>query len=121
MRDSDGGEGVDVGNGSGFRRTWTLAEHGWRASGRRGGGPQVLGLPFVEIRSWKELVTWSGGETEPRSRVVGTAGGFLDVRRWQPREGQELLVGGGVGGCRRQGVLVGLLPDRWGLSRGWTL
>lgn len=34
----------------------------------QGGGegvPWAPGLPFMEIRSWKELVTWSGGETEP--------------------------------------------------------
>lgn len=51
------------------------------------------------------VVTWSEGETEPRARVMGTAGRFL-MPQTRAAQGARGAAGGrGCGGCGRLGGL----------------
>lgn len=61
-------------------------------------------LVFLEIKSQKKWMTWSGGEEGALVLVVGTAGG--------PREGQE-GVEEGVREWQRQGEPVVLFLGDW--------
>lgn len=88
--------------------------------GGREGGPRVLGLLFVEMRRWKGLVTWSERETEPRARVMGTAGGFLMPQTWAAQGAPGAAGGRGYEVCRRFGALVGLSASSVGLSWSWA-
>lgn len=60
----DGGreEGVDVRKVSGVGGHGDWLNVGGVPQGGGEGGPWVLGLLFMEIKSWKKWMMWSGGE-----------------------------------------------------------